>query len=117
MALVQSFFVDSWNPIPIEPGHVYDVTKIVLILTFLSNIVCYNLYGMMLKRYTATFLSFMGLLSPIFASFIGWFLLKEPISWTIFFSTAIVSTGLWIVYKAELKQGYIVKKQPEQEAL
>jgi drug/metabolite transporter (DMT)-like permease len=115
MALFHSFFVDSWNPIPIEQGHVYDVTKIVLILTFISNIICYNLYGMMLKRYTATFLSFMGLLSPIFASFIGWFILGEPISWVIFLSTAIVSTGLWVVYKAELKQGYIVKKQPEQE--
>ncbi|MBX9923536.1 MAG: EamA family transporter [Rhabdochlamydiaceae bacterium] len=115
MALVHSFFVDSWNPIPIAQGHVYDVTKIVLILTFLSNIVCYNLYGMMLKRYTATFLSFMGLLSPIFASLTGWVLLGEPISWTIFCSTAVVSMGLWIVYKAELKQGYIVRKQPEQE--
>lgn len=115
MALVHSFFVDSWSPIPIERGHVFDVTKIILILTFLSNIVCYNLYGMMLKRYTATFLSFMGLLSPIFASFAGWIFLREPISWTIFFSTAIVSTGLWIVYRAELKQGYIVKQQPKQE--
>jgi drug/metabolite transporter (DMT)-like permease len=69
----------------------------------------------MLKRYTATFLSFMGLLSPIFASFTGWILLGESISWTIFFSTAIVCSGLWIVYRAELKQGYIIRKQIEQE--
>jgi drug/metabolite transporter (DMT)-like permease len=115
MALAHSFFVDSWNPIPITEGHLFDVTKIVVILTFLSNILCYNLYGMMLKRYTATFLSFMGLLSPIFASFTGWILLGESISWTIFFSTAIVCSGLWIVYRAELKQGYIIRKQIEQE--
>jgi drug/metabolite transporter (DMT)-like permease len=107
IALIHSFFVDSWNPIPVTNGHFYDVFKVVLILTGISNIVCYNLYGMMLRRFTATFLSFMGLLSPIFASLTGWLFLGEPISWTIFLSTGIVSTGLWIVYYAELKQGYI----------
>jgi drug/metabolite transporter (DMT)-like permease len=51
----------------------------------------------------------MGLLSPIFASVNGLIFLDEPISWTILLSTGIVSIGLWIVYRAELKQGYIVK--------
>jgi len=109
IALVHSFFIDSWMPIPVEAGHFYSVAKIILILTVLSNIICYNLFGMMLKRFTATFLSFMGLLSPIFASITGWLFLGEPISWVIFMSTGIVSTGLWIVYYAELKQGYIKK--------
>ena len=74
----------------------------------------------MLRRYTATFLSFMGLLSPIFASLTGWLFLGEPISWVIFLSTGIVSIGLWIVYYAELKQGYIQKtvklEKPLEEA-
>jgi drug/metabolite transporter (DMT)-like permease len=109
IALIHSFFVDSWSPIPVANGHFYDVFKIVLILTGISNIVCYNLYGMMLRRFTATFLSFMGLLSPIFASLTGWLFLGEPISWVIFLSTGIVSMGLWVVYYAELKQGYIQK--------
>ncbi len=109
IALVHSFFIDSWSPIPIANGHVFDVVKIILILTVISNIICYNLFGLMLRRYTATFLSFMGLLSPIFASLTGWLFLGEPISWVIFLSTGIVSIGLWIVYYAELKQGYIQK--------
>lgn len=107
-ALIHSSFSDAWNPIPIATGHFSDVLKGVLIMTFLSNILCYNLYGMMLKRYTATFLSFVGLLSPIFASLSGWLFLGETPSWTIFLSTGVVSLGLWIVYQAELKQGYIV---------
>ncbi len=109
IALVHSFFVDSWNPVPIANGHFYDVFKIILILTGISNIICYNLFGMMLRRYTATFLSFVGLLSPLFASITGWLFLDEPISGIIFLSTGIVSIGLWIVYYAELKQGYIQK--------
>ena len=109
MALTHSIFSDSWSPIPIAAGHIDSFLKITLIITFISNIICYNLYGMMLKRFTATFLSFMGLLSPIFASLHGWIFLREPLSWTIFLSTGILLVGLWIVYAAELKQGYIVK--------
>ncbi len=107
MALVHSFFIDGWTPVPIATGHIIDVLQGILFMTLISNIVCYNLYGMMLRKFTATFLSFTGLLSPIFASLNGWLFLKESPSWIILLSTGIVSLGLWIVYHAELKQGYI----------
>ncbi len=117
LALTHSFFVDSWSPRPIVSGSFGSFLQITLLITLVSNIVCYNLYGMMLKRFTATFLSFMGLLSPIFASLHGWIFLGEPISWTIFLSTGVISLGLWIVYSAELKQGYILKPKPAQPAI
>jgi drug/metabolite transporter (DMT)-like permease len=112
-ALTHSYFVESWHPIPVESGNLAPFIKGTLILTLVSNIICYNVYGVMLKRFTATFLSFVGLLSPLFASLNGWIFLGEPISWTIFLSTGIVSLGLWIVYQAEIKQGYILTKQKE----
>jgi drug/metabolite transporter (DMT)-like permease len=107
LAFGHSFFVEDWNPLPILPENFTPFLQGTLLMTLLSNVICYNLYGMLLKRFTATFLSFMGLLSPIFASINGLIFLKEPISWTIILSTGIVSLGLWIVYRAELKQGYI----------
>lgn len=110
-AFIHSFFVDSWNPLPVVAHQGGSFLQGALLMTLISNIICYNLYGMMLKRYTATFLSFMGLLSPIFASLTGWLFLNETPSWTIFLSTAVVSSGLWIVYRAELKQGYIVSNK------
>ncbi len=110
-AFVHSFFVENWAPLPIASGDVLPLAKITLLMTFISNIICYNIYGMMLKKFTATFLSFIGLLSPIFASITGWIFLGETPSWIIGLSTLIVSTGLWVVYYAELKQGYIVKKE------
>lgn len=110
LAFAHSFFAESWNPIPVSAEHMAPFLKGTLIMTLLFNIICYNLYGMLLKKYTATFLSFVGLLSPIFASLNGWIFLGEAPSWIIFLSTGIVSCGLWIVYQAELKQGYIVKK-------
>ena len=70
------------------------------------------LTGFMLKKYTATFLSFMGLLSPVFASISSWILIGERPSWIIFGSTALLSTGLFIVYRAELRQGYIKQAIP-----
>lgn len=111
MAFVHSLFIDHWNPIPVVAGHMGPFIQGIVLMTLVSNILCYNLYGYMLKKYTATFLSFMGLLSPIFASINSWFILGEAPSWQILLSTSIVSLGLFIVYQAELKQGYIVKKR------
>jgi len=110
LALAHSYILDS-TLLPVATENLVPFVKGTLIMTLISNIICYNLYGYLLKRFTATFLSFMGLLSPIFASISGWLLLGEAPSPTIIFSTAIVSLGLWIVYKQELKQGYIVKKE------
>jgi drug/metabolite transporter (DMT)-like permease len=110
-AFIHSFFIDSWSPIPVASGQLLPFIQGIVIMTLVSNILCYNLYGFMLKKYTATFLSFMGLLSPIFASLHSWVILGETPSWQILLSTSIVSLGLFIVYQAELKQGYIVKNE------
>jgi drug/metabolite transporter (DMT)-like permease len=110
IALMSSFFFDSWSPLPIAAGKFAPFALGTLGMTAIYNIFCYNLYGVLLKRFTATFLSFMGLLSPIFASLSGWLFLGEPLSWQIFLSTGLVSIGLWIVYRSELKQGYIKSK-------
>src|ERR1700722_13755027 len=109
LAFGHSFLAEGWNPLPFQAENISPILKSTLLITLVSNIVCYNLYGMLLKRFTATFLSFMGLLSPIFASLHGLIFLGEPISWTILASTGVVSLGLWIVYQAELRQGYIQK--------
>jgi drug/metabolite transporter (DMT)-like permease len=109
-ALFHSFFIDSWHPTPVSSGHFPAFLQGTLIMTFISNIVCYNLYGLMLKRFTATFLSFMGLLSPVFASIMSWIFIGETPSPVIFLSTMIVGSGLWLIYSAEIKQGYIQKR-------
>lgn len=111
LALAHSFFAENWDPTPVYSGKAGVFWESIAFMTVISNIVCYNLYGWLLKRYTATFLSFVGLLSPIFASLSSWLLLGEPLNPLIFLSTAIVSLGLWNIYRAELKQGYILKKQ------
>ncbi|NGX63281.1 MAG: S-adenosylmethionine/S-adenosylhomocysteine transporter [Candidatus Anoxychlamydiales bacterium] len=115
-ALTHSYFFDAWTPIPVSSGHNLAFIQGILSYTIVSNIICYNLYGYLLKKYTATFMSFVGLLSPIFASFSEWVLLKTPPSPIILGSTCIIILGLYIVYKEELKQGYIVKEKKQKDA-
>ncbi len=108
-ALVHSFFVEDWSPVPISnyPGFFQGVVLMIVI----SNLFCYNLYGALLKRFTATFLSFAGLTTPLFAAFFGWLVLHETVTWHFFVSVGIISLGLWLVYAEELRLGYIVKKK------
>jgi len=107
MALIHSYFLEGF--LPISSGALAPLAYGTLIMTLISNIICYNLYGYLLQRYTATLLSFIGLLSPIFASLNAWLILREPPSPLIFISTGIISIGLWIVYRVELRQGYLLK--------
>lgn len=110
LAFSHSLFVENWNPVPIVLEEWLPMTQSVLCLIFVSNLLCYNLYGYLLKKFTATFLSFLGLFSPIFASFNAWLLIGEAPSWQIFLSTAILLLGAYLIYKEELRQGYILRK-------
>ena len=111
LALFHSFFVESYTPIPVAEGKGFFFLKIVALMILISNVLCYNLYGFLLKRFTATFLSFLGLLSPLFTSLSSWVLLGESPPWIILASTGVVALGLFLVYQAELKQGYILKTE------
>ena len=113
MAFGHSFFSESWQPIPVMTTNLLPFFGWIALMALISNIICTSLYAQMLKRFTVTFLSFIGLLSPIFASLHGWLFLGEPLSLMIFLSTGIVCLGLWVVYAAELKQGYILKPSPQ----
>lgn len=79
------------------------------LLILMGNVIFYNLYGFLLKRYTATFLSFTGFTIPFFSAIFGWFLLGETVGWDFYVSSIIVFIGLYIFYQEELRQGYIQK--------
>lgn len=105
LALSHSYLIEPW--LPVTPGLEITFLQLLSLMIIISNLLCYNLYGWLLRRYTATLLSFLGLLSPFFATLHGWLLLGEAPSWTMLASTCFILLGLWIVYSAELKQGYL----------
>lgn len=110
-AFIHSLLSENWNPTPVT--HFVPFLEGVLFMIVVSNLICYNLYGWLLKRFTATFLSFAGLLTPLFAAFFGWLVLGETVSWLFFVSVGIISFGLWLVYAEELKLGYILRKKSD----
>jgi drug/metabolite transporter (DMT)-like permease len=107
LALTQSGITESWSPSPVSNWLPF--IEGVFFLLLLSNLICYNLYGSLLKKFTATFLSIAGLMTPIFASFFGWLFLGETVEWIFFLSVGVISTGLWFVHSEELRLGYIQK--------
>ncbi|MGK5594596.1 MAG: DMT family transporter [Parachlamydiaceae bacterium] len=101
LALCHSFCVENWDPVPVTEFAPFITCTLVLI--FVSNFISYNLYGWLLKRYSATFMSFAGFTTPLFAAFFGWLYLGEIITWPFYLSAAIVFVGLALFNQEELK--------------
>lgn len=100
-ALGHSWLSEPWNPVPVTEYVPFIECGIALII--ISNFICYNLYGHLLKKYSATFLSFAGFTTPMFTALFGWFFLNETINMEFYVSGAIVFTGLFLFYQEELK--------------
>jgi len=77
--------------------------KGLIVMIFISNILCHNIYAGLLKKYSATFMSFTSFLGPIFAALYGWAFFQEKITWHFYVSILIVLAGLYIFYLDELK--------------
>lgn len=103
-ALVHSLSVETWDPIPVTSFVPY--FECTLLLIIISNMICYNLYGHLLQRYTATFMSFAGFTTPLFTAFFGWIFLGEVVTMPFYVSFLIVFVGLLMYYQEELKQIY-----------
>lgn len=103
-ALAHSLWVEDWNPIPVSNMSVYLECTILLIL--ISNLICYNLYGFLLKKYSATFISFAGFTTPLFTALFGWLFLGEIVTWPFYVSFATVFIGLTLFDQDELRYSY-----------
>lgn len=104
-SLILSYIVEPWSPTPVSNWKAFLLATAAIIV--ICNFLFSNLYGYLLKRYTATLLSFAGFLCPVFATGFGWFFLNEPISKGFIYSFSAIILGLYIFYKEELRQGYI----------
>jgi drug/metabolite transporter (DMT)-like permease len=107
LALITSWLVEGWQVNPVF--NLWPFIGLTLLIIVVGNILFYNFYGYLLTRYTATFLSFAGFTTPLFAALFGWLFLGESVSWTFFLSILIVCIGLYIFYQEELRQGYMLR--------
>lgn len=105
LALIQSGLVEEWQPIPTTDLSTF--LECTLLLVVISNLICYNLYGHLLKKYSPVFMSFAGFITPLFTALFGWFFLGEIVTWPFYLSFAVVLGGLWIYEQDELKKSIL----------
>lgn len=99
-ALSHSLLTENWNPLPLT--EFLPFFECTLFLIIISNCICYNLYGYLLKRFSATFMAFAGLTTALFSALFGWFFHGEIPTLSFYLSFSIVLSGLFIFYQQEL---------------
>jgi drug/metabolite transporter (DMT)-like permease len=77
------------------------------LIILLTNVIYYNMYALLLKRYSATLLSFMGCVIPLFTACFDWLLLDVSVPHHFFVCLLVACVGVYIFYQEELRQGYI----------
>lgn len=100
-ALIHSALFENWDPVPVTEYGPFLLSAGILIIV--SNLICYNLYGYLLKRFSATFMSFAGLTTPLFTAFFGWIFLGEVASTAFYLSFSLLFAGLLLFYQEEIK--------------
>ena len=103
LALTHSLFTEDWNPTPIH-GPIMPFIECTIFLIVVSNCIAYNLYGYLLKRFSATFMSFAGLTTPLFSALFGWIFHAEVPTISFYISFLIVFFGLFLFYQEELSK-------------
>lgn len=92
-----------FEPCPIKTS--FSCFAMVMVLQLiLSNIICSNLQASLMKKYSPTFISFAGFLSPLFASMYGMLFFGESITWHFFASFFIIAAGLGLYTLGEKKK-------------
>lgn len=108
-SLIHSALTETWNPLPVNGSWVVTAETIGWMIV-VSNFICYNLYGFLLKKYTVTLMSFVGFSTPFFAAFFSWIMLGEVVHWSFFLSAGIVFAGLILFYQEEIQRDGLMKK-------
>lgn len=111
LAFITSFFIegssccvgDIKNLFSLPTTDLFAALGHTLLLIVISNIIGYNLYGYLLKKYSVTFLSFSCTITPFFAALFGNIFLGEVPNLMFFLSSGLVVIGLYIFYMQELK--------------
>lgn len=101
LALLTSLAFDTWNPIPATDWK--SVIPLLAAVIAVGDIATYALYGWLLNRYTATLMSFAGILYPAMSIFFGWWFLHEQVTPNTIISFLLIACGLFIFYQQELK--------------
>lgn len=111
-SLITSILVEPLSPIIIPTDNPqwgfsptgYSLLMVVwylMALIVIANIVSYNMYTLLLSRYSATFLSFAGFTIPLFTAILDWLIFGEIVGTGFTLSMLLVVCGLCLFYQDE----------------
>lgn len=105
---LHSFVMEPWDPVPFKAnGDWATLWFLIFFMVFISNIVAYQAYTELLKKYSATFLSFTCFSSYLCAAAYDWMFSGPVIPWQVWTGSGVFLIGLYIFYREERAQGYI----------
>ena len=98
LGLATSYHLEGFFPV----SHIGYFAGWLGILFLLSNVICRNLYALLLKKFSVTFLSLADFLMNICIAIYGWLLFNETITVGYIMSSTIVCLGLYVFYLDEI---------------
>lgn len=105
-ALLLSIISDPpLSSVPYEKWRLF--LPLTAVVTVLIAVLFYNVYGALLRRFSATFLSFSMFGIPIVTGILGWAVFGNKPPLVMFPALALVVGGLYLFYQEEKRQGYI----------
>lgn len=98
---LSSTFIFEGSPTNLSVNNLGSFLPLLGLMVLISNIFAYNLYGFVLKNYSAVFISCAGFLRPVFVGCYNSILFNEPLNWMLMFSGLIILLGLFLFYTEE----------------
>jgi drug/metabolite transporter (DMT)-like permease len=108
-SLILSFATESWRPVP--TSNILYSSVFVIATAFVAHIISYNLYGFLLRRYSVVFMTLASLSMPLFTALLGYLFLLEKVPETFFISLVILSIGLYIFYRDDLRAPHVARSK------
>lgn len=90
--------------------HTSQFVWMILLISLLS-IVTVNIKSLLLKKYSATLMTFTSFVMPMFTVLFGAMFFNERITSTFVLAFLIIVLGLYIFYSEELRQGYVIQNK------
>lgn len=87
----------------LSPYHytLFVVSLYIALLILIAHVVCFNLYSVLLRRYSVTFIAFAGFTTPLFAALFDWMVFGIIASGAFFTTMILVMIGLYLFYQDE----------------
>ena len=74
----------------------------IIALLVLGNLIGYNLYGSLLKRYSATFLALCGSMTPLLVALLEWLIFGHVPTLNLLIASFIIAVAIkMFLYKAD----------------